>query len=100
MGVYTGEEILEMGQQHRPGRDATATPATNIDAIIKEHREEKADDPKIVDAEIVEDETEEKQTPELSTPGCPSCDGRGVVEETNKETGEMSKGPCPDCSKS
>ena len=57
MGVYTGEEIIEMGQQHRPERDSTDTPASNIDKIISEHRTNKADDPDIVDAEIVEDES-------------------------------------------
>jgi len=106
MGVYTGEEIMEMGQQHRPGRDATATPASNIDTIIKGHQDEKANDPKIVDAEIVEEETPDSSTTEESSvvqtdafPGCSVCEGRGVVEETDKKTGEMTKGPCPECSK-
>ena len=90
MGVYTPQEIMEMGQQHRPGRDATATPAANIDAIIKEHQEEKGDSPiaeEVEDAEVIEE------------PVCGTCGGRGLIETTDKLTGEMSKGPCPDCSK-
>ena len=91
MGVYTPQEIMEMGQQHRPGRDATATPAANIDAIIKEHQEEKGDSPiaeEVEDAEVIEETV------------CGTCGGRGLIEITDSETGEMSKGPCPDCSKS
>ena len=118
MGVYTTQEITEMGQQHRPGRDATATPASNVDSIIKQHQEEKENDPKIVNAEIVEEEStneqsDQRQTPETTTtsepepepvqtdafPGCEICEGRGVVEETDPETGELTKGPCPECSK-
>ena len=102
MGVYTPQEIMEMGQQHRPGRDATATPASNIDTIIKEHQEEKGDSPiveDVEDAEIVEGETEQQPVQEDAFPGCGTCEGRGLVEETDPETGEMSKGPCPECSK-
>ena len=90
MGVYTGEEILEMGQQHRPGRDATATPAANIDAIIKEHQEEKGDSPiveEVEDAEVIEE------------PVCGTCKGRGLIEGKDEETGELTKEPCPECSK-
>lgn len=104
MGVYTPQEITEMGQQHKPGRDATDTPASNIDKIISEHQEEKAADPAIVDAEIVEDEpAEEKPEPEPEQtdafPGCETCEGRGLVESKDKETGELTKEPCPECSK-
>ncbi|MGR3219247.1 MAG: recombinase RecT [Candidatus Anammoxibacter sp.] len=102
MGVYTGEEVLEMGQQHRPGRDSTETPATNIDKIISEHREEKGELP-VKEAEIVEENQDDAITEESLTvqneafPGCGTCHGRGIVESTNDESGELTKGPCPEC---
>lgn len=108
MGVYTPQEIMEMGQQHRPERDATATPASNIDKIIKEHQGGKEDSAIKDDAEeveIVEDEVSETTTDETETvktdafPGCYLCQGRGIIESTDGETGELIKEPCPECSK-
>ncbi len=104
MGVYTPQEITEMGQQHRPGRDATATPASNIDTIIKEHREEKGEvlidnDAEEAEAvEVAEEETEPAKTEAF--PGCTVCHGAGELENEPDENGEISYRPCPECSKS
>jgi len=116
MGVYTPQEVMEMGQQHKPGRDATATPASNIDSIIKDHNDGEADDPTIVDAEMVEDKPETEKVGEIvdedplgigdiehtqtdAFPGCGKCGGRGIVETKDDNTGEVSKEPCADCKK-
>ena len=102
MGVYTGEEVLEMGQQHRPGRDATATPATNIDKIISEHREEKGELP-VKDAEIVEENQdistvkESSVVQDESATVCGSCQGRGIIDGVDTDSGEITKEPCPEC---
>lgn len=121
LGVYTPQEITEMGQQHKPARDSSDTPATNIDNIIKQHREEKEDLP-IKEAELVDDKKvldhEEKQgdgeaQPEVSeseqdtatdsspdASECPNCQGRGVVDGVDIDSGELFKEPCPECKQS